>query len=117
MECFHPGSVGEHMLHYGGYGESHQSKFASERKDYSLGEYHTFGVHWEPDGYTFYVDGKQDGEKVTGAVSHIPQFILISTEVLGYRQIEGCPTAEARETAKVGDKFIVDYVRVFDKVK
>ena len=47
-------------------------------------EYHTLGMLWEEAGYTFYVDGKEDGHS-DAPVSHIPQFILISTEVSGYR--------------------------------
>ena len=70
---------------------------------------------WEPDGYTFFIDGIQDGEKITEPVSQIPQFILISTEARGYRSAEHTATPEARAAAKAGDTFVVDYVRVFDK--
>ena len=41
-------------------------------------------------------------------------FILISTEPIGYRHDDHTPTAEAR--AAIGDQFIVDYVRVFEEV-
>ena len=77
-----------------------------------------------------------DGEVVTTAdqyVSQIPQFILLSTEVMGYRL--GCPLKigeefipnankktkndEKRVTGEgfVDDAFVVDYVRVFDEVE
>ena len=79
-----------------------------------VNEYHTFGMLWTKDGYTFYVDGVKDGH-VSEIVSHRPQFILISTEVNGYRLKERTATDEAR--AAVGDEFIVDYVRVFDIVE
>ena len=29
-------------------------------------EFHVFGLLWEPDGYTLYIDGVQHGEKVGG---------------------------------------------------
>ena len=45
-------------------------------------------------------------------MSHTPQFILISTEVNGYRWKQRSATDEAR--AAVGDTFVVDHVRVFD---
>ena len=76
--------------------------------------WHVFGMLWdEKEGYTFYVDGKEDGH-IPGPISRIPQFILISTEVQGYRSKALAATDEAR--AAVGDEFIVDYVRVFDRV-
>ena len=118
MESFKPGEVSVHVLHYDGYGEDHKSRIIGEDKSgMSLDEYHRFGVLWEPDGYTFFVDGVQDGEKAESPVSHIPQFILISTEVNGYRTSAHAPTEEAKIAAKLGDEFVVDYVRVFDRVE
>ena len=114
MESFEPGKIIKHCNHYNGYGVDHLCDAAGEGMDITLDEYHTFGMLWTPEGYTFYVDGKQDGETITGSVSHIPQFILISTEVNGYRSATHAATDEAREAAKAGDVFVVDYVRVFD---
>lgn len=116
MEAFKPGNVAEHVIHYNGYGVDHMSKTAGKGKTLSPDEYHYFGMLWEPDGYTFFVDGVQDGEKITEPVSHIPQFLLISTEVRGYRSSEHCASNEAKIAAKMGDVFVVDHVRVFDKV-
>ena len=114
MESFSPGKVVAHCNHYNGYGVDHKSVAAGEGMELDLNCFHTFGMLWTENGYTFYVDGKEDGN-ISGPVSKIPQFIIISTEVLGYRQKEKTATKEAR--AAVGDKFIVDYVRVFDEVK
>ena len=86
-------------------------------KKLSVDEYHYFGMLWEPDWYTFFVDGVQDGEKITEPVSHIPQFLLLSTEVRGYRSAEHTASDEARAAAAANDVFIVDHVRVFDKVE
>ena len=115
MESFEPGKVFAHYNHYDGYGEDHKEKIAGEGMELNLDEYHTFGMLWTKEGYTFYVDGKEDGH-IDGPVSHRPQFILLSTEVKGYRQKERTATEEAKQTAKDGDVFVVDYVRVFDKV-
>lgn len=114
MESFEPGKIIKHCNHYNGYGVDHECATAGSGMDISLDEYHLFGMLWEDDGYTFYVDGAEDG-RVTNPVSQIPQFILLSTEVNGYRAKERTATDAAR--AAVGDKFIVDFVRVFDKVK
>ena len=78
----------------------------------STDEFHRFGVLWDETGYTFFADGVEDG-KVTEYPTACPEFILISTEVKGYRQPGHAPVPEAYEA--VGDTFLVDYVRVFEK--
>ena len=114
MESFEPGNVFAHYNHYNGYGIAHQQANAGKGLDLAKEEYHTFGLVWTKEGYTFYVDGNEDGH-IDGPVSHIPQFILLTTEVAGYRRAEHAPTEEAK--LAVGDQFIVDYVRVFDAVE
>ena len=114
MESFEPGNVFAHYNHYNGYGIDHQQAIAGKGMDLAKEEYHTFGLLWTKEGYTFYVDGKEDGH-IDGPVSHIPQFILLTTEVAGYRRAEHAPTEEAK--LAVGDQFIVDYVRVFGAVE
>lgn len=113
MESFHPGEVAHHVNHYGGYGTDHKSVIHGETKHLNLDVYHRFGMLWRPDGYTFYVDGQKTGHS-NAPVSKREQFILISTEVNGYRTDTQTATDEAR--AAVGDEFIVDYVRVFDEI-
>ena len=113
MESFTPGLLHPHYNHYNGYGEDHQERVTGGNFEVNLEEYHTFGMLWTEEGYTFYVDGKEDGH-IDGPVSKTPQFILLSTEVDGYRKKLHGPTEEAK--LAVGDQFIVDYVRVFDIV-
>lgn len=117
MEAFQPGKVAGHALHYNGYGVDHMSKVAGNGAELARDTYHTFGLLWEPDGYTFYIDGVQDGEKITEPVSHIPQFLILSTEARGYRSAAHTASNEAKAAAKAGDVFLVDYVRVFDCVE
>ena len=74
--------------------------------------FHTFGLLWDDTGYTFYVDGKEDG-KITDFITARPEFILISTEVRGYRFEDHTPVKEAFDN--VGDTFLVDYIRVFER--
>ena len=77
---------------------------------------------WEPDGYTFFVDGRRHGPKVGAgdgeAVSQTDEFVLITTEAKWYRNErmtgEGVPELEA--AWKAGDTFDVDFVRVFDMI-
>ncbi|MBO5167466.1 MAG: glycoside hydrolase family 16 protein [Lachnospiraceae bacterium] len=114
MESFEPGNCFAHYNHYNGYGVDHQHAIAGNGMDLNKEEFHTFGLLWTEEGYTFYVDGKEDGH-IPGPVSKIPQFILLTTEVDGYRKAEHAPTEDAK--LAVGDKFIVDYVRVFDIIE
>ena len=90
-------------------------------------DFHTIGMLWEPDGYTVYIDGKQHGEKVGSgkgeAVSHIPEFILLTTECHPYRgkRMTAQPDEKLRkvldEAVEAGDDFVADFVRVYDVVE
>lgn len=136
MESFSPGCVGRHNFHMNGYGPDYVN-FCIPRDgkgdakkgipgytlDLSTDEFHTFGLLWEPDGYSVFVDGRQDGGKVgeaTGdAVSQVPEFLLLTTECQWYRKnlMTGSAVPELEETARAGDDFVVDYVRVYDIVR
>lgn len=112
MECFHDGKATTGNI-MGGYGTQYRK---SGRVQYDLKEtedgYHTFAMLWEPDKYTFYCDGEIVSEDSLH-VSQVPQFILLTTEVQGYRSKK--PVA-VKDGKFVDDAFIVDYVRVFDEV-
>ena len=110
MECFSAGeaTTGNIMCGYG-------KQFREEgRVRYQLKEtadgFHFFGMDWSKDRYVFYCDG----EIVSTAdkdVSLVPQFILLTTEVQGYRSKQPVKVGETF----VDDAFIVDHVRVFDR--
>jgi beta-glucanase (GH16 family) len=74
--------------------------------------FHHFGCHWSPYGYEFYVDGTETWRS-DAPVSHTEQFILVSTECMGYRK--GNEPDEALRRAVLPDCFTVDFVRVFDE--
>ena len=112
MESFTPGVLSHHANHYNGYGADHKQVNHGEDRPISLDEYHTFGMMWNKDGYTFYVDGVEDGHS-DAPVSHVEQFILLGAEINGYRTQFN--TAETRDV--LGDEFTVDYVRVFDEIE
>ena len=115
MECFKPGVVHRHNVFTGGYGKDMKHAFVGGGFEHEDKEaFHRFGVLWDETGYTFYVDGKEDGH-ISDYVSHCPEFILITTEVKGYRHADHQPIPEAWEAIKAGDTFLVDYVRVFAK--
>ncbi len=113
MESFQPGKVVAHNIFTGGYGLDMQRHKIGGNLTLDENEFHRFGVLWDENGYTFYVDGVEDGH-ISACVSKRPEFILISTEPNGYRHEGHQPTEEAYDA--IGDTFLVDYVRVFDIV-
>ncbi len=133
FESFHPGTHIVHAFHYNGCGEEHK-RFNAQRAPYtptpdsafnvsypiSLDEFHTFGLLWEPDGYTVYIDGKQSGHKVGSVgdevVSETEQFVLLTTELKGFRK-DGQPEKEVAAAFETNDVFVVDFVRVYDIVE
>ena len=66
------------------------------------------------------MDGKQSGHKVGHgpgeAVSETEEFILVSTELMGFRKTNS-PEPEVEKAWQAGDEFVVDFVRVYDIVK
>jgi len=114
MESFKPGKVVAHNVFTGGYGLDLQRRKVGGVEPISTEEFHRFGLLWDETGYTFFVDGVEDG-KIEEFVTARPEFILISTEVTGYRKPSMTPIPESFDA--VGDTFLVDYVRVFDKKK
>lgn len=114
MESFRPGDIAAHNVFTGGYGLDMKRSFIGGKKGIDYTQYHRFGLLWDETGYTFYIDGVEDG-KIEEKLTTRPEFILISTEVTGYRYENHKPVPVAYEA--VGDTFAVDYVRVFDIVK
>ncbi|MBR0057473.1 MAG: glycoside hydrolase family 16 protein [Kiritimatiellae bacterium] len=131
MESFEPGEVSPHCFYTNGYGREMikaitpapppgVSPFAMSLA-VDKTQWHTFGLLWEPDGYTVFVDGCRHGGKVGEAtgfpVSQVPEFLLISTECRWFREEHA--TGKAHEgleaAAAARDAFLVDYVRVFDR--
>ncbi len=111
MENFTRDGVISQNLHWNGYGKNHEHKGSGDiRIKPSDDGFHTFGLYWSPEGYVFYVDGKESW-RVESPVSHREQFMLISTECMGYRSGGPSPLLEK---AVLPDYFVVDYVRVYD---
>jgi len=111
MESFSPGNVSLHMNHFNGCSVDYKGVPHGKGANLSLDEYHYFGMLWTEEGYTFYIDGVEDGHS-SEYVSKREQFILLTTEVKGYRTKVFTATEEARSA--IGDTFTVDHVRVFD---
>ncbi len=117
FECFH-GQIKKVTsgLIRGGYATELQeiARIRYFPEDTSHDVFHRFGVEWNEEGYVFYCDGKETA-RTTEAVSNIEQFILLTTECRGYRSANAKPCDELKN-AELPDDFVVDYVRVFDKI-
>ena len=112
MECFQYGQIRHHNVISGGYGPDAKRVRTGGIEGIDHSVFHRFGVWWDETGYTFYIDGVEDG-RITEDVSHRPEFILITTEVTGYHHEDHAAIPLAYEM--IGkDDFLVDYIRVFD---
>ncbi|MEA3225627.1 MAG: family 16 glycosylhydrolase, partial [Planctomycetota bacterium] len=96
-------------LHWDGYGAAHKNAGGkiSQIPGVSKG-FHTFALHWTPEEYVFYVDGKETWRTSAGGVSQVPEFIKLTEEIGDW----GGDITKA----KLPDYFAVDYVRVYDMV-
>jgi alpha-L-fucosidase len=95
-------------LHWDGYGKEHKSD--GTKFDFpGLSEgFHTFGLHWTPEEYVFYIDGKETWRSRAGGVSQVPEYAKLTEEI-------GEWGGDIKK-ANLPDQFLVDYVRVYDTV-
>ena len=62
MECFAPGNVAPHYAFSGGYGLDNVNRHVGGLSSLDPDAFHRFGMSWDENGYTFYVDGVEDSE-------------------------------------------------------
>ncbi len=97
-----------HAIHWDGYGKHHKSE-AKQVEWPGLNEgFHTFAVHWTPEEYVFYIDGKESWRTKAGGPSQALSYAKL-TEEIG-------PWAGDITKATLPDSFVVDYVRVYDEI-
>lgn len=98
-------------LHWDGYDEAHQNDHKRyEKTHFATGEYHTFGMNWDENGYAFYIDGKKVYSTTGGGVCDQEGYLKISTEYGEWGDWVG--------SLDIGDlpvDWVIDYVRVYDK--
>ena len=109
MEWPHRDGRVQHTLHWDGYGDAHESEgFLSRPPGVTDGGFHTFALWWSSEEYVFYVDGKETWRTKAGGVCQVPLYLKLSEEI--------GPWAGDIKKAILPDRFIVDYVRVYDLV-
>ena len=98
-------------IHIDGYDEKHQSlgakKFLLKGDPYA--EFNTYGVEWNSDGYTFYINGKKSFSTNWGGVSEVPEFLILSVEVGGDDNVPQTDVLKGIDASE----FVVDYVRAY----
>jgi beta-glucanase (GH16 family) len=94
-------------LHWDGYGKDHKSEGKVVTKPALLdGQFHTFALWWSPTEYVFYIDGEEAWRTSAGGVCQVPVYLKLSEEIGSW--------AGDITKAKLPDRFVVDYVRVYD---
>ena len=99
----------QQTLHWDGYGKHHKSKGKVVEVPGVMKGFHTFGLLWTPEEYVFYVDEKETWRTSAGGVCQVPLYLKLSDEVGSW----GGDVSKA----KLPDRFLVDYVRVYDLVE
>lgn len=95
-----------YALHWDGYGKQHKSEAKVVKVPGIMKGFHTYGLAWLPDQYVFYIDGKEMWRTKAGGVCQVPLYIKLSDEVGNW--------AGDIKKATLPDRFLVDYVRVYD---
>lgn len=95
-------------LHWDGYGEAHRSAGQVVEAPGVMTGWHTFALWWSPTEYVFYIDGQERWRTNAGGVCQVPLYIKLSDEI--------GPWAGDIRQATLPDRFLVDYVRVYDLV-
>lgn len=109
-------------IHIDGYGQNHKQEFAQplfglynvQNNPYK--SFNTYGVLWDKDKYTFFINGKKTGTCSKYSTSQADEHMILSVEIGGE---DGKPTASWAGVAIDKSKdlctdYIVDYVRVYE---
>ena len=99
----------QHTLHWDGYGKAHQSEGKIVKVPGIMQGWHTFGLWWKPDEYVFFVDGQETWRTRAGGVCQMPQYMKLSDEIGRW--------GGDISRASLPDRFLIDYVRVYDVIE
>ena len=98
-------------IHIDGYGDAHRAlgskRFLLRGNPYE--EFNTYGMEWNENGYTFYINGQKSFSTKWGGVSAVPEWLILSVETGGKDGVPSCGILDGVESSE----FIVDYVRAY----
>ena len=100
------GDTMTHAIHWA-YGPNMRSVGGMKSHLKGLGKgFHTFGLEWTPEKYSFFIDGYKFHEQTQG-ISNIEEYLILSMELPSKR--------ENLANTIFPDVFIVDWVKVYKK--
>ena len=98
-------------LHWDGYDEDHKNVYKRfEKTGFADGEYHTFGMNWDENGYAFYLDGRKVWTTKGDGVCNQEGYMKISTEYGEWGDWVGDLTL-----TDLPVDWVIDYVKIYDK--
>jgi len=95
-----------HALHWDGYGDDHRSEGHKVNVPGINEGWHTYAVEWSPEGYIFFVDGKETWRTAAGGVCENPLYIILSLEQGGW-------SGDPDKATDLPEHTLIDYVRVW----
>lgn len=106
-------------VHWDGYGADHKSVGSTVNNPGAntaslQGNYHTYGLLWEPGKYTFYIDGVEVWS-TTAAISNVRQWIYLTSEVQNGSWAGSIPSGGYGDRNSTTTNFSVDYVRFYQR--
>ena len=106
---------GDNALHWNGYGSQEQSaEWSSQSIGTGLGSgFHTYGLLWTSNSYTFYVDGNVTWSTKSYMVSSALQFIRLTSEIQSNSWAGTVPPGGYPSQANSQVKMLVDYMRYY----
>ncbi|MBI4978512.1 MAG: glycoside hydrolase family 16 protein [Spirochaetes bacterium] len=112
MECNRLNDEVNHAIHWNGYGKDHKSEGHREMTPGLTEGWHTYSLLWTPEDFVFYVDDAEVYRTSAAGGCHVPEYIKVTDEA------EAKPSSWAGDvnTAKLPDSWMVDYVRVYQRV-
>jgi beta-glucanase (GH16 family) len=95
-------------LHWDGYGDGHKSETKSYLgSDIYNGEFHTFSIDWQKDGYIFLIDNVEKWRTTAGGVCQVPLYMKLTAEA--------APWAGIINMNELPKYVLIDYVKVYDR--
>ena len=107
-------------LHYNGYDlqTKYKNVVISALDNDPYENFNTYGLLWTKDEYIFYINGHEVGRSAYGGVSQAAEYMILSCEVDGADAVPtfGWSGKIEKNGRDFTADFIVDYVRVYDRV-
>lgn len=104
---------GDSALHWNGYGPEEKNAVWSSPKLGVAAGFHTYGLLWTSNSYTFYLDGKAIWRTSANLISSAKQFIRLTSEVQDKSWAGRVPAGGYPNRASSQVKMLVDYVRYY----